>query len=232
MKFLTLITILFSLTCYSQNSQISGVIYTSDTTDIIPFTLIKLINKTDTLLTYSDINGKYKYSNLCTDTYNLKVDSYYSGAKTIIGIILKPNDSLLLNVFLSQPIISGCFGGCCFWILPSAYPRGDENNVKISRQDILNLKTFELNDRVINLSSDLKENENQIFVRGTRNKNIIYYVDGVRQNSVPNLPRVAINSMRVLVGGLPANFGDTTSGAISINTTGYFDLYYEWKEKQ
>jgi len=57
-------------------------------------------------------------------------------------------------------------------------------------------------------------------------------VDGVRQTETPNLPKVAINSIRFNFGGLPANFGDTTSGAISIFTIGYFDLYYAWKAKQ
>jgi len=38
--------------------------------------------------------------------------------------------------------------------------------------------------------------------------------------------------MSIHLGGIPAKFGDTTSGVISIFTMGYFDLYYDWKAKQ
>jgi hypothetical protein len=230
MKFLLLITCLISFSSYSQNSQISGIIYTNDTTDVVPFTLIKLISTTDTLYTISDINGNYKYSNLHTDTFNLKVKRYYSATTTIAQIILQPNDSLRLNVFLNELIISGCFGGCSFWTPPTAYPRGEETHVKISREDILNLKTTQIIDRVVFLSSDFHQTEDQLNIRGCNN--VIYYVDGVRQSNMPNLPRTAINSMRVNLGGLPAKFGDTTSGVISVSTTSYFDLYYDWKAKQ
>jgi hypothetical protein len=232
MKLLILISLLFSRPGYSQNSQISGVVYTNDTTDVVPFTLIKLISSTDTLYTTSDINGNYKYSHLCTDIFKLKVENYYSATTTIAEIIFQFNDSLVLNVFLSPLIISGCFGGCSFWTPPTAYPRGEENNIKIPREDILNLKTVDVNNRVISLSTDFHETDDQLFLRGTRSQNVTYYVDGMRQNSIPNLPRTAINSMRFNVGGLPANFGDTTSGVISIFTVGYFDLYYAWKAKQ
>jgi hypothetical protein len=228
MKYLTLIVLLFSLNSYSQDSQISGTIYSADTTEVIPFTYVYLISKSDTIHSYSDLNGNYKFNNIRPDTYNLKVQSYYSGNKIIKGLSLNYNDSLCINVFLRNQIV--ICGGFC-WRPPTAYPIGNENQIKISQKDIKSLKTTQIIDRIISLSSDFHKNENQISVRGTRSKNVIYYVDGIRQNNTPNLPRVSVNSMDLILGGIPAKYGETTSGVISISTVSYFDLYYDWKSR-
>ena len=233
MKLLLFLLFCFSLNGFSQNNtQIKGVIYSSDSVEVIPFATVWLTTKTDTFLTKSDIKGQYMFKNLEADTFDLRVESLSMGRRIIKRIILKPSELLCLNVFSGIQLICN---GCCKMIClrPSnAYPIGDENTIKITRKDILNLKTIEINDRIISLSSDFHENDNQIFVRGTRFENIVYYVDGIRQSTTPNLPRVAINSIRFNFGGLPASFGDTTSGAISIFTVGYFDLYTAWRAKQ
>ncbi len=59
-----------------------------------------------------------------------------------------------------------------------------------------------------------------INVRGGRGENTTYFVDGVKVFGKPNLPQSAIEQLNVITGGVPASYGDLTSGAISISTRG------------
>jgi len=229
MNYLTLLILFFSLSTFSQSSQLYGTVYSSDTTEVVHFIGVKLTSATDSLYTTADINGNYKFNNLKADTFTIYVKNPIYGNKEIRNALLKPNDSLHVNVILSNPLFVCDY---FYWRPPPAYPIGDENHIKIKSKDIKNLKTIRIENRVASLSSDFHQNVDKMYVRGTRSNNVICYVDGVKQNNTPNLPRVAVHSMSFYLGGVPAKYGDTTSGVISVSTTGYFNLYYDWKSKQ
>ena len=233
MKYLIVLLLCFSFNGFSQNNtQIKGVIYSSDSTEVIPFAKLWLTTKTDTVVTHTDIKGNYIFKNLKTDTFDLRVESLSMERRVIKQITLKSNESLCLNVFSSIQLICN---GCCQMIClrrPRAYEIGNENHVKLTRVDIQRTGTIRISDGVVKMSTDFNQQENQLFVRGSRENNVMYYVDGVRQSKVPKLPRVAINSMSFYLGGVPAKFGDTTSGIVVVETKSYFGLYYAWRAKQ
>jgi len=86
MKYLTLLLLTFSLNGFSQRSQLHGTVYSSDTTDVVPFTRIILTSTTDTLYTKTDINGIYKFNAIQADTFTLKAESPINGRRTITGL--------------------------------------------------------------------------------------------------------------------------------------------------
>ena len=47
-----------------------------------------------------------------------------------------------------------------------------------------------------------------------------------------NLPSSGVGSISVYTGGVPAKYGDTTSGVIVVESKNYFDLYNQWKYSQ
>jgi len=59
-----------------------------------------------------------------------------------------------------------------------------------------------------------------INIRGGRGGNTTYFVDGVKVFGTPNLPQQSIEQLSVITGGIPANYGDLTSGAVAISTRG------------
>lgn len=73
---------------------------------------------------------------------------------------------------------------------------------------------------------------NQVYVRGARADGTIYFIDGVRVRSMPQIPRSSMNQVTVWTGGIPASYGDFTGGVISIESKSYFDLYRSWKSEQ
>ncbi|MBS1646369.1 MAG: TonB-dependent receptor [Bacteroidetes bacterium] len=59
-----------------------------------------------------------------------------------------------------------------------------------------------------------------IRVRGARANNTAVFVDGERSIGTNNLPQSAVEQMSVILGGLPAQYGDATGGVVSITTRG------------
>jgi hypothetical protein len=68
-----------------------------------------------------------------------------------------------------------------------------------------------------------------LYFRGARDDDFVYYVDGMKQQGGDvNLPSIAIGSIQVYTGGVPARYGDFTGGCIVIETQSYND----WKNSR
>ncbi len=76
----------------------------------------------------------------------------------------------------------------------------------------------------VNVSDDGKE----IYFRGSRNGDAVYYVDGVKlRDNQLHIPGLAIGSMTVYTGGVPAKYGDFTGGVVVVETQSYFSWLNE-----
>ena len=91
----------------------------------------------------------------------------------------------------------------------------------VSREDYQNLATKDVNSVAATTAGVYQaDNGGGINVRGGRSGNTTYFVDGVKVFGSPGLPQQSIEQLQVITGGVPAMYGDLTSGAISISTRG------------
>jgi len=75
--------------------------------------------------------------------------------------------------------------------------------------------------------------DGEIYFRGSRNGASVYFVDGVKlTNGLSSMPKSAMGSITVYTGGIPAKYGDTIGGVVSIETKSYFDLLRQYKIDQ
>lgn len=65
-----------------------------------------------------------------------------------------------------------------------------------------------------------------ISIRGARKDANAFYIDGIRTQNLTGLPKGSIQDIRVITGGIPANYGDLTGGVVSITTRGYNSGHY------
>lgn len=92
---------------------------------------------------------------------------------------------------------------------------------------------FDQKSLIASMSSDIKmTDDGELYFRGARKGDMVYYMDGIKSNEVSNVPSVAIGRMMVYTGGLPAKYGDTLGGVVVMETKSYFDLYREWEAAQ
>ncbi len=57
-------------------------------------------------------------------------------------------------------------------------------------------------------------------IRGQRSSGTVYYIDGIKVTGTTSLPQSAYDQISVILGGIPAQYGDATGGIISATTKG------------
>lgn len=97
----------------------------------------------------------------------------------------------------------------------------------LTREEYNNLASKDINSVAATTAGVYASDEGgALNVRGGRSSNTTYFVDGVKVFGKPNLPQQAIEQLNVITGGVPANYGDLTAGAISISTRGPQAKYF------
>ena len=206
---------------------ISGKIFNSDSTETVPFAIVRMEVAGDTISTKADFNGKYSFFAVSPGKYNISCESDLFGKRKVTGISVSSDQISKVDIVLMNSLE----------IIEVVYrePKININNVtKISPAELKNNPLLQ-NPKamLVAKSSEISmTQDNQLIIRGSRPGDVIYYVDGVKQSSMQGLPGVAIGGMQVFTGGIPAKYGDTTGGVVILETKSYFDLYYAWKSRQ
>jgi hypothetical protein len=203
---------------------VSGKVYNEDSTEVQPFSIIRMEVAGDILSTKSDVNGKYSFFAINPGKYNLSVETAFG--KTIIsGIHVQSDYITQANIYLNNGITGDVVE--VKWTAPKI----DINTrMTMSLDEIAhNLNIQSPIDMISDKSSEItKTADDKLIIRGSRPGDVIYYVDGVKQSNMQSIPGAAIGGITVYTGGIPAQYGDTTGGVVVLETKGYFDLYYAW----
>jgi outer membrane receptor for ferrienterochelin and colicin len=102
-----------------------------------------------------------------------------------------------------------------------------KSGATVTREDYQNLATKDVNSVAATTAGVYQADEGKaINIRGGRETNATYFVDGVKVFGTPRLPQQSIEQLQVITGGVPASYGDLTSGAISISTRGPQSKYF------
>lgn len=224
---LGMISIMFAAIGQTANGTITGYVYLSDSTTAASYAKVWIDYNGDVLGVVTDLEGKFKISSVQPGTYNLHAEALLEGKITISGVEVHSEDLVRQNLYLPGHTFKVVDVG-----VPALIPT--ENVKKIPLSDIKHsLNIQDPVQMIVSTASDISKNEQgQMIIRGSRPGDVVYFVDGVKQRDMQSVPGVAINSISVYTGGVPAKYGDTMGGVVILNTKGYFDLYYAWKASQ
>jgi outer membrane receptor protein involved in Fe transport len=199
----------------AQNTgKLSGVITDASTGDPLPGANVVLGG---TLLgSASDLDGNYFIIGVPVGTYDVTASFVGYQAQTVQQVEINAGYTRELNFSLApgaeleeivveyeRPIIQKDAIGA---------PR-------VMTSDELVVLPIRGIDNVASLQSGVVTSEGTgLFVRGGREEELTYYVDGVRISGQRALPRVAISEQEMLIGTIPAKYGDAQAGVVSITT--------------
>lgn len=97
----------------------------------------------------------------------------------------------------------------------------------VTREEYQNLASKDVNSVAATTGGVFQKDEGGgLNVRGGRSDATTYFVDGIKIIGGLNLPQQSIGSLEVITGGVPASYGDLTSGAISVSTRGPQSKYF------
>lgn len=235
-KLMTICTaMLFISTSSAQvaNGTIKGKVFEgTDSSAIIFGASVFVKSGTQKIGATTDTRGQYKITAVPPGIYNVTISHISYQNKVAEEIEVKPNSI----AFVPKVYLGGDSTLKTFHFRPKNLLIDKEDPTRISKsyKKLQHSPNIQSPAKLINnFSSDIKMAEDgKLYFRGARSDATTYYIDGVRTRGLKSVPGMAIGSMTVYTGGVPAKYGDTTGGVVMIETKSYTQLYNAWKAKK
>lgn len=226
-----LIAILFAITGMNLVAQtgygeIRGVIKNTER-EAVPYATVKIMQG-NVLVggTQTDMEGRYKYKPLTPGTYEMVIIEPGHQTQPINKIMVTPNEATYIDVKLT----ANTFTEVVVTAKPIEYEKSGADQkmysmVTIDSKDLLqnaSMTRGDIKSIMSNYTSNAIEVNGEVHVRGSRGNASAYYIDGVRTLGPNTIPGLAIENVTFFSGGVPAMYGDMTSGAVIVTTKSYF----------
>ncbi len=221
---ITGLLVMCGLNVFSQNSMgaIKGQVLNSDNEPVFGATVKILqggilIGGTDT-----DEKGMYTYKPLNAGSYDVFISSVETQSKKVTDVRVSSEKTTYLDVTVSVNKFEEVE------IIAYVKPVVDKTFMdikEISAEDFLHMAVDRGNivDAVINISSEATQgSDGELHIRGGRGDATAYIVDGVKSPNITGVAALAVENVAVITGGIPAQYGDVTSGVIVVTTKDYF----------
>ncbi len=220
----TIILILFlNLLTFGQgNGNLIGTVTDAKTGDALPG--VNIIFKGTYYGAATDINGKYKITDISPGEYTIKVSLI--GYKTIqyTGEKIQANRTKELNIKLAPTVLTLDQDVVVVGEKPLMDVEETQSKTTVSRKDIENAIVENIGD-VVTQQPGVVKSDNSIHIRGGRSYENAFLLDGVSvQDPLAGtgfgleLSANSIKEVEVITGGFNAEYGQATSGVVNVTT--------------
>ena len=231
--YLLLVAFVFLGLCLNaQNNGGSVKVTLSDKAnkETIPFAnIVVFLGKTQVAVATTDMDGNAWVKNIAAGKYNVKAVYVGYQPQQINDVQVQNDKTAYVNIALSNE------GGVNLnevVVTEYAVPLIDpdtKSGAVVDRETFQHVADKSV-EGVIGMAAGVVVTDNgssqQIQVRGARSNSTNYFIDGERAIGTANIPQKAVEQMSVILGGLPAQYGDITGGAVSITTRGVQPTYF------
>jgi hypothetical protein len=172
--------------------------------------------------TTTDVNGKYVYKPLNAGQYDLIVTSTMHSTHRITDISVKPNEATYVDVKMKVNSLT-----TVEIVAPYEEPLVDATMIDITSMNAVEIaQSTNYGDNALNMissqnSGSVKDGDGVWHLHGARADATEYLIDGVKVRSMDGLPNSSIENISLISGGVPAMYGDLTSGVIVVTTKDY-----------
>jgi len=221
---ITILLLIASISVFSQGSMgtLKGQILNDDNLPVFGATIKILQGGVLIGGTGTDENGMYTYKPLNAGSYDVLISSVETQSKKVTDVRVSSEKTTYLDVTVSANKFEEVE------IVAYVKPVIDKTFMdikEISAEDFLRMAVDRGNvvDAVINISSEASKDANgDLHVRGGRGDATAFIVDGVKSPNITGVAALAVENVSIITGGIPAQYGDITSGVIVVTTKDYF----------
>jgi hypothetical protein len=193
---------------------------------------VSIIDAASPMGATTDFEGNFKIKPLDAGTYTLAI-SYLGYADVRIMDINVYNNKITfvkdVELQLDAYVLEGEFN-VIGWTEPIVN-KDEPSKITVSNDIIIRTPATK-NPAMLARAyqSDVQVVGNQMVVRGSRPGSSSVYIDGMKvKDEMSGLPSMAIGSLEIYTGGIPAKYGDVTGGVVMMTTKSYFDILNERK---
>ncbi len=219
--FLLVLLIAANASLLAQSGALQGKIIDKATKEPIPFANIIVENKgTQAGGTATDIDGKYTIKPITPGTYDVKVS--YMGYKPvqITGIPIRSGIIEYLNIDLESSAVQVTGVTITKYKVPLIDKDKTQVGATVTSEEISKMPSRNAASIATSVGGVFSRDGEVGNVRGQRSEGNVTYIDGIKVRGNGNLPESAIEQVSVILGGVPAQYGDATGGIINITTKG------------
>lgn len=210
-----------SLSMFAQQGALQGTVRDKETKEAIPFANIVLENKgTQIGGTTSDFDGKYTIKPIPPGKYDLKAT--FVGYKTIqiTGVQIAGDRISFQDLELESTIETLEQVEIFEYVVPLIQKDNTASGASVTAEEISKMPNRSANAVATTVGGVFSQDGERGSVRGARGDATATFIDGVRVIGSGNVPQSAIEQVDVILGGVPAQYGDATSGIINVTTKG------------
>ncbi len=210
-----------NLLVFSQNGALKGTILDKETREPLPFVnIIVEVGGTQVGGGSSDFDGNYMIKPITPGKYDVKAS--YVGYKPLMikGVQIASNQIQFLNIEMeSTAQVLETFEVIDYKV-PLISKDQTSSGANITSEEIAKMPNRSANSIATTVGGVFSADGERGSVRGARTDATVMFIDGIRVIGSTNLPSSSIEQVDVVLGGVPAQYGDATGGIINVTTKG------------
>nr|MBA3987197.1 TonB-dependent receptor [Flavobacteriales bacterium] len=173
----------------------------------------------------TDIDGNYFIKPLAPGKYDVKASFVGYQQVQVSGVVVSSDQIAFLNVKMSQGIELKAFEKVEYEV-PLISKDKTSSGGTVTREEIAKMPGRSAEMAALTVGGIYSQDGERGSVRGAREDATDTYIDGVKVRGSTTVPNQAIEQVTVIMGGVPAQYGDATGGIISITTRGASSTYF------
>ncbi|MCK4407908.1 MAG: carboxypeptidase-like regulatory domain-containing protein, partial [Bacteroidales bacterium] len=210
-----------SLIVYPQSGALKGKITDKLTKEPIPFAnLVIEVGGTQIGGSTSDFDGNYTIKPIPPGKYDLKAT--FVGYKPILvkGIIIVADQIRFYNIEMESTVETLEEFEVIDYKVPLISKDQTTSGETVTAEEIAKMPNRSANAVAATVGGVFSRDGERGNVRGARADGTVMYIDGIRVRGSSALPPSAIEQVSVMLGGVPAQYGDAVGGIINVTTKG------------
>jgi len=210
-----------NLLVFSQSGALKGKVLDKETREPLPFVNIVVeIGGTNVGGSASNFDGEYDIKPLSPGRYDVKAT--YVGYKPVMyrGVNIAADQIRFLDIEMESTAQMLETFEVIDYKIPLISKDQTTSGASVTSEEIAKMPNRSANAVASTVGGVFSADGERGRVRGAREDATVMYIDGIRVRGSSSLPASAIEQVDVVLGGVPAQYGDATGGIINVTTRG------------
>lgn len=208
---------------FSQTSSgaLKGKVLDKNTREPLPFVNIVVeVGGTNVGGSASDFDGNFMIKPIPPGKYDVKAT--YVGYKPTMykGVTIAADHIQFLDIEMESTAQLLTEFEVKEYAIPLISKDQTTSGASVTSEEIAKMPNRSANSIASTIGGVFSEDGERGRVRGARQDATVMYIDGIRVRGYSNLPASSIEQVDVVLGGVPAQYGDATGGIINVTTKG------------
>lgn len=206
------------------SGELRGKLKDAETGEPLPFVNIIIEAGKRQVGGTSDFDGNYILKPIPPGTYDVTVSFVGYNTRKITGVKINNDKITFLDIEMEAGVRLDEVE-IFEYSKPLIDKDGGASGGTVTREEIQKMPGRSATSMAATVGG-VQTNAAGVSIRGAREENTFYFIDGIKVRGSTNLPKAAIEEVQVMTGGIPASYGDMTGGVIAITTRGATSNYF------